>query len=275
MISYPEFSSKPHSHTPEREMKSAYFVLFLASLLEAGTCLFGKMYTFVNMNVSWVDAQTYCRSNYVDLISFESNYDLLDFVTIMEISRNGQSWIGLSKSPNALAFTQWSDGSPVQFTSWQNGRSSANNQLKTSNINQCVAILRSGNWSTYSCKEHLSFYCYSWYPQIILVQELKPWEEALRHCRTIYTDLISLPTETDFFVVNRSLRNQETMVWTGLRFIDSSWFWVNHEPLGSLVNQPSCPAPSFRCGALVPGTMVLENRDCMEKMNFICYKEDV
>ncbi|KAK3556016.1 hypothetical protein QTP70_000733 [Hemibagrus guttatus] len=110
---------------------------------------------------------------------------------------------------------------------------------------------------------------------VILVNELMTWDEALNHCQTFYTDLVSLSTKSDFNAVNSVLGNQNTRVWTGLYFMNGIWFWTNNQPLGKLVNPSSCPAFPFRCGALVPGTEEVENRDCMEKMNFACYKKKI
>lgn len=248
-------------------MKRSSLVLLLASLLGAATCLFSKNYVLVEIPLSWADAEMDCRSNNMDLVSFKSNFEIHRFNEAMSEDRMTPSWIGLSKPPHALEFTQWSDGTSVQGTNW------LYNEPSHSDGYDCVAVLVSGDWETFNCTETLSFFCYTWYPQIVLVKELKTWDEALRYCRTNYTDLISVTTESDFYAANKTLADQTTSVWTGLRFIDGLWFWVNEEALPSLVTVPSCPAPSFRCGAIEPGTDVLENRNCMKKMNFLCYYE--
>ncbi|KAK3574920.1 hypothetical protein QTP86_018977 [Hemibagrus guttatus] len=177
------------------------------------------------------------------------------------------SWIGLRKDPNTIVFTQWSDGTPVAYTNWN---TSVEFQV---NSNQCATILSEGLWGVHDCTILLTFYCYNWVPKVILVNELMTWDEALNHCQTFYTDLVSLSTKSDFNAVNSVLGNQNTRVWTGLYFMNGIWFWTNNQPLGKLVNPSSCPAFPFRCGALVPGTEEVENRDCMEKMNFACYKK--
>lgn len=62
---------------------------------------------------------------------------------------------------------------------------------------------------------------------MIVVQEMKNWHEALVHCRTHYTDLVSLTTEIDHFLAkNRSKEILTPTFWTGLRFMDGSWVWV-------------------------------------------------
>lgn len=241
-------------------MKRAYSVLLLASLLRAASCLLVKSGTIIG-SMSWVDAQTACRKSFVDLISFQSYNDSADIITLMGIVKLNRVWIGLNKPSASLVFTQWSDGSPVSYTNWQS----------QPNVNKdCVILLQTGFWSTFECTEILSFVCYKWEPQIILVHQLMTWNEALTYCRRNYHDLVSLSTQMDFFVAN-NVSKQLTNVWTGLRFMAGSWFWVNGEPVESPVDLPSCPAMPFQCGALVPGTEILENRDCMEKMYFLCY----
>lgn len=110
---------------------------------------------------------------------------------------------------------------------------------------------------------------------------MKTWEEALNYCRMNYTDLVSLDTEFDQTAVKNMSNNIQTAYfWTGLRFLDGSWFWMNRTSmhLAKLLNvndlsfMPSCPAPRFRCGARSTTRDVLEARDCEEKLNFICYK---
>lgn len=266
MISCPEVSSNQRSPSPVQDMKGAYSALLLFFLLGTATCLFNRYYYILGRyKDSWDDAQKYCRSEFSDIVSIESMYDFSEFMSIMSQYIHGQSWIGLSKSPEALEFTQWSDGRPVGFTYW--GR----NQPEISNDQNCVKLLSTGDWITSNCSELLPYSCYVWEPQIILVSKLKTWDEALRYCRKKYTDLMSLSTDTDFLAINTTLNGQTIGVWTGLRFLHGSWFWTNLEPLMSNANLTDCPAPSFRCGAVIPGTGILENRNCMENMNFICY----
>ncbi|KAI5613635.1 C-type mannose receptor 2 [Silurus asotus] len=246
-------------------MKCANHVLLLASLLGLATCLFQKYYVYSRKKASWLTAQNYCRTNYVDLVTFQTEAEFISFLAVMSPYLVSRSWIGIYNAPTENQFTQWSDGSPVNYTYWQYG------ELSNLNSSHCGLILPTYEWSISVCSEQMYYLCYSWYPDIVPVQELKTWEEALVHCRKSYTDLVSLTTENDFIALNRSLKNQMMSVWTGLRFMNRLWFWVNQEPLGGLFQQPSCPAQPFRCGALVPGSGVLENRDCMEKRNFVCY----
>ncbi|KAK3568831.1 hypothetical protein QTP86_017723 [Hemibagrus guttatus] len=109
---------------------------------------------------------------------------------------------------------------------------------------------------------------------VILVKENKTWEDALQHCRIHYTDLaqafsLRYPTILEMEAVD----TQTVNVWTGLRFLDGKWFWVNMEPVDTPESLPSCPAKNYSCGARNIKTGVLENRDCNEKFNFLCLWE--
>ncbi|XP_058231940.1 macrophage mannose receptor 1-like [Hemibagrus wyckioides] len=240
-------------------MKAFHSVLLFATLTETAVCLFTRSFVSVNKFFTWVDAQTYCRNKYVDMATIPK-------LTTFDACITKPCWIGLRKQPQENFFSQWSDESKVQFTSW--GYSEPSN-LSTSH---CVTTIES-NWFSSDCAMLLNFICYKWVPRLIMVKEMMTWEEALNYCRTNYSDLVSLSNERDFAAARIMSKNSQTpKVWTGLHFIDHLWFWVNHQPLGNLTSLPSCPIKPFRCGALEAGSEVLENRDCNEKRNFLCYE---
>ncbi|XP_026999956.1 macrophage mannose receptor 1-like [Tachysurus fulvidraco] len=174
------------------------------------------------------------------------------------------SWIGLRKNKGETSFTQWSDGSVLGFSKWKSGQ--------PDNLQQEDCVLMSSEWENQDCSNLYNFFCYTWVPQLIVVQEKKNWEEALVYCRMQYTDLVSLTSATDHFLVNsKSMEFWTPTFWTSLRFMDGSWFWVNDNSLPRPTSLPSRPAKPFRCGARNIATSIWENRDCEEKMNFICY----
>ncbi|KAM9480714.1 snaclec 5-like [Clarias gariepinus] len=136
----------------------------------------------------------------------------------------------------------------------------------------CGAFNSSTAWENRDCNEKLNFLCYK--KHLILVKENKTWEEALSFCTTNYTGLASLPDATQVLQAKTEIALTQTVnVWTGLRFMDGNWFWLSGE---STVNQdylPSCPAQPYHCGALKTPTSIWENRDCNEKLNFLCYEK--
>lgn len=125
------------------------------------------------------------------------------------------------------------------------------------------------------CSTLRMFFCYIWTYQVMVVQEMKSWYEALEHCRKFYTDLISLTPETALvWAKNKNMIIQMPRFWTVLLFLDGLWFWVKMEPLGNWTTLPSCPLRPFHCGAQQTGADVWETSDCEMKLNFICYNKN-
>ncbi|KAG7317658.1 hypothetical protein KOW79_018693 [Hemibagrus wyckioides] len=185
--------------------------------------------------MTWEEALQYCRTNYTDLISVTTDNDLTSAKSASLSSKTSRVWTGL----------RFMDGSWF----WVNKDPLGN--LTT--VPSCpmkpyrCGALKAGD------------------------EMMMTWEEALQYCRTNYTDLISVTTDNDLTSAkSASLSSKTSRVWTGLRFMDGSWFWVNKDPLGNLTTVPSCPMKPYRCGALKAGDEVWENRDCNEKLNFLC-----
>ncbi|XP_058254548.1 macrophage mannose receptor 1-like isoform X2 [Hemibagrus wyckioides] len=242
-------------------------ILLLMALTDAATGLFWRQHIYYDKRSSWIEAQTFCKNNYVDLSIIDTQEEFDSFVGQTSRHTQDSSWIGLTRGKSEREFTQWSDGSALGFSKWKDKE--PDNQKE-----DCVQTTNN-EWSNEECEKQFKAFCYSWAPKMIVVQEMMNWEEALVHCRTHYTDLVRLTTEIDHFVVNnRSMEIQTPTFWTSLRFMDGSWYWVNQTSLVSNeTSLPSCPARPFRCGArnIIDG--VWENRDCEEKMNFICYHD--
>ncbi|XP_060734573.1 snaclec 7-like [Tachysurus vachellii] len=162
----------------------------------------------------------------------------------------GSGWIGLRKGffNRSEVFLNW-DSSCV-----------------TSEAN-CVYTSNSGLWYCDYCTNIKSFYCDQF---LNLVKEKKTWEEAQEFCRTNYTGLSSVSSETSLRQLNLLSVGTEKL-WIGLRFIDGQWLRVNGERLESPVSMPSCPAQPYSCGALNTTTNTLQILNCNERLNFLCY----
>ncbi|XP_027009880.1 putative C-type lectin domain family 20 member A [Tachysurus fulvidraco] len=251
-------------------MKAVLSVLLLAALTAAATALFWRKYIYVKEDMTWNDAEAYCKENYVDLAIIESKLDLERIEKV--VTSFEPSWIGQSNISSVDNFPQWDDTGLLDFTSLY-----PEEHIKG---NTCISIenyllLTVKNLS--DCAKRQTFVCYTWKPDLIVVPEKKTWEEALKYCRMNYTDLVSITTYRDYLLINSTVTEiQTSSFWTSLRFLGGSWYWVNQiymdkENTGFL---PSCPTPGFHCGSLKVETNVLENRNCEEKMHFICYKQN-
>lgn len=237
--------------------------VLLMTLLGPATCLISKSTIYVSTPLNWMDAQSYCRNNYVDLSSTLSAAELSQMAKDLGPAVAILGWIGLSKTPIQTSYTQWSDGYWLNFTSWSLG------EPADVPLEHCITTL-SSKWIDHFCVVTIPFFCYKWDPAIVLVEEKKTWEEALEHCRTDYTDLISLSTDTDMQAI-RNLTIWMSHVWVGLHFFDSVWLWVNEAPIGSFVSVSQCPVKPFTCGAKKTGSEFVENIDCNMKIPFLCY----
>uniref|UniRef100_A0A8C1G7H9 C-type lectin domain-containing protein n=1 Tax=Cyprinus carpio TaxID=7962 RepID=A0A8C1G7H9_CYPCA len=113
------------------------------------------------------------------------------------------------------------------------------------------------------CTSKHPFFCYE---NLNLALEKKTWEEALDYCRSRETDLAYVDPK----VLPNMSNAQTDSVWTGLRFMAGMWFWVSKENVETSIALPSCPPEPYRCGARNAKTGIWENRDCEEKLNFLC-----
>lgn len=248
-------------------MKIVVFALFITAHCEL-TLALSRQHYFINQAKTWNDARQYCMEKYDDLSSVDNLASIWDLrkaidtdsnTTVSTLFYSKQIWIGLNKISSAR--WQWSDGTPNPDVWAYNG--TYPNLCVISQDVQLIGI---------NCSNQQPFYCYKWDSELIFVKENKSWEDALEHCRTHYTDLASLPTNSHLTQADQTITITDTRsVWTGLRFLTGLWFWVSGEALGNLVQVPSCPANRFNCGARNKTAKSWENRDCMDKLYFLCY----
>lgn len=244
-------------------MRSVFLVLFLLVLCVMAAGLV-REYIYKSTTMTWSEARLYCRQNYVDLATITTAEENQRIMAASGKSFwTGYCWIGLYRSSQKTNTWWWSDGEMATYFNW--GSTESNNPQEGMN---CVALLFSG-WINTTCLNPYPFFCYR---TLILVQESMTWEEALQHCRTFHTDLYCPISNTQINLVDLETAETQTLsVWMGLRFLDGQWFWLNGWPVQNLGLLPSCPAQQYRCGARSTETQVWENRDCNEKLNFLCY----
>ncbi|GAA6084681.1 macrophage mannose receptor 1-like [Tachysurus ichikawai] len=221
-----------------------------------------RYYVYITSKMSWIDAQSFCRSTYTDLAAIataEENLKVMNNVQFYQSS----IWIGMNRSSSGS--WHWCDGEPTSIFSWKVGE--PNNYLQNEN---CVCVNVYG-WNDYTCSSLLSFMCH-W--NIILVKQKKTWEEALQYCKENYIGLACVSSLTKTIMADSEIAQADTVsVWSGLRFMNAKWFWLTGERVQSAYALPSCPAQNYRCGARNHITHTWENRDCNEELNFICYQK--
>ncbi|XP_061578694.1 lymphocyte antigen 75-like [Cololabis saira] len=122
-------------------------------------------YVLVNESMSWSNAQSYCRENFVDLATVRNDAENQG---IISLGLSDWTWIGLFRDPDFY----WSDGSSFLFINEEDVASPINS-LK---VICGVASGKSGKWKFLPCETKLPFVCYS-YP--IMKQVVKLETERL------------------------------------------------------------------------------------------------
>uniref|UniRef100_A0A8C1YAX5 C-type lectin domain-containing protein n=1 Tax=Cyprinus carpio TaxID=7962 RepID=A0A8C1YAX5_CYPCA len=222
---------------------------------------------------NWTEAQKYCRQYYTDLASVrnQSENDEIQKIinqTLTSCSEDNQVWIGLHR------LWVWSDNSTSTFTHWQSNRPT------TSNTNHdCALIDRQGRWTDEVCSKEHPFVCYD--DKLVLIRENKTWTEALRHCRNMDMDLVSVDSEQmQRRVMNVTSSASSAHVWLGLRHSCTLgiWFWVNGQTVcydqwasDYNINLDKCDE-TVRSGAIRTRDNHWISRPETEEINFICIK---
>ncbi|KAA0707714.1 hypothetical protein E1301_Tti010527 [Triplophysa tibetana] len=229
-------------------------------------------YTLVNERKTWKKAQSHCEMMNMKLAMLKTKVGITPLLDQICQSQNAHYfWIGLYNDPWI-----WSAGGGSDVRNW-NSMQPDGRDFGNESIPRCAAV-HDGEWFAMECHNNLPFFCSAIVRSIILLSEHKSWEEALDYCRDKYADLASLGSEAEQKVVVRKIEDvQSVYVWTGLRFLAGSWFWVYGDGLryenwlGD--KQPQCPDVTGGCGALSVVTGKWEARSCEEKLEFLCFQK--
>ncbi|KAL6481093.1 hypothetical protein MHYP_G00091730 [Metynnis hypsauchen] len=184
-----------------------------------------ERYRFINNNMTWREAQSYCRNDYTDLVSVKNQTENQQIYTARQKLKDDGFWIGLFNDS-----WKWSDQSTSLFRYW------ARNQPDNGHEN-CAAVFMTtqdavGGWHDVTCEKKIPFVCRE--NQLILIMQNLTWREALRYCRVKHVDLVSVHSEEIQLWVKEVAQNASTEhVWLGLRHTCtlSFWFWVSGESI--------------------------------------------
>ncbi|XP_072543769.1 macrophage mannose receptor 1-like [Salminus brasiliensis] len=208
-----------------------------------------RQFHVVKEGKNWTEAQKFCRENFTDLATIESQEEM------------NASWI-------------WSDKSNFSYSDWYTGE--PNNPVG----DICVQLNSTAGykWIDAGCHWQDPFVCYEEIP-LILIKEKKTWWEALRYCREKHVDLVSVHTEeiqhwVEFVTKNVSTAN----VWVGLRHTCAQglWFWVSGSTIcyqnwapGNGTGVEDCSGGE-RSGAVQSGSKQWVSLPETQSLNFIC-----
>ncbi|XP_051580455.1 C-type mannose receptor 2-like isoform X1 [Myxocyprinus asiaticus] len=199
----------------------AFLSLLITAVFSLSACV-PHHYHFVNMNLTWTEAQRYCRENYTDLATINNKNDIEELLKSVNDDQVQYVWIGLQKTVSYK--WKWSLGDPAfytgndsQYRNWAQGQPNGDDDC--SNMNP-------GQWNDYECNNSLPFMCYrDSSKEYIAVNQTMTWRAAQNHCREFYTDLVSVRNQPENQQIEK-IRNDAHItsgVWIGL-FRDS-WEW--------------------------------------------------
>ncbi|MGH0171837.1 UNVERIFIED_CONTAM: hypothetical protein FKN15_061985 [Acipenser sinensis] len=107
-----------------------------------------ERYTLIEVLKTWTEAQQYCREHHTDLVSIKNASENEDLV---KKAQGKTFWIGLFNEP-----WKWShQGDNYTFHTWNTGE--PDNGGGSEN---CVVMLKSGEWSDRGCNSPYPFFCY-------------------------------------------------------------------------------------------------------------------
>lgn len=122
-------------------------------------------YHYVNVKMSWADAQHYCREKYTDLATIVSTDD------IRRLDRpntdSSIAWIGLSDHPKSWKGVMGNDANSWRWSVTGNTSTTGYHNLGSTLINNadgnqvCVLVEKTGQWNDFSCLSERRFVCYT------------------------------------------------------------------------------------------------------------------
>ncbi|XP_016333234.1 macrophage mannose receptor 1-like [Sinocyclocheilus anshuiensis] len=193
-------------------MNGSLFVLLQLSGLFWSSSALSRPYHYINVRMSWPEAQSYCRSKYTDLATVDSMGDVNRLVNIVDAGYSGSVWIGLKKGTQKR--WGWSNGENTtsQYYNWDSAQPNGDGD--------CVATF-SRAWHDAQCSHLLYFTCYTGNTSYLITIN-KNWTDAQSYCRQYYTDLPTIHNSTENEYISKMLYSG-WYVWIGL-FLDS-WEW--------------------------------------------------
>uniref|UniRef100_A0A2I4D2Q5 Macrophage mannose receptor 1 n=1 Tax=Austrofundulus limnaeus TaxID=52670 RepID=A0A2I4D2Q5_AUSLI len=237
----------------------------------------GGLY-FINQLKTWTEARSFCRQNYMDLVSLDRNEDmtvLKDMVDldsmVSNISLTHRAWIGLYDDVNGWKWSL-SDGNfyktgETAFRNWSSGEP---NNFRLSEF--CVGMFSTGQWNDMDCRLSLTAVCSNVSGQDVsffFINQTMSWSEAQSYCREHHTDLASVRNTEENERI-RQLVPTKRFTWIGLH--RDSWKWVDGRKL--LLNnwragEPNSAQENCAIASLDDGGW--EDCPCDWRMPFFCY----
>ncbi|XP_072232317.1 lymphocyte antigen 75-like [Leuresthes tenuis] len=227
-------------------------------------------YHFINQNLTWTEAQTYCRQTHTDLATIENSEELKQLInTVSSAGHSSDVWLGLYSEID----WKWSDGSGAQYRNWKIAIEP--NFLSANQF--CVRLDHPGTWIDYGCMQSYTFICYKGTqldPVFIFVNERMNWTSAQRYCRENHVDLATVRNSTENQRV-LSLSPSAKLSWIGL-FRGPNFYWSDRIPRFLFSEWDNVPN-QIKSNTVICGVTSVQRSgrwkflSCESRLPFVCY----
>ncbi|XP_010885185.2 secretory phospholipase A2 receptor [Esox lucius] len=230
-------------------------------------------YRLIKQNLTWYEAQNYCRYNLIDLVSI-MNERQKEEVKNCGMNSTTPFWIGLLYDD-----WEWADGGKSAYRKW----STIAPYPKENILRNYTYLMKSlEDIFTVSLKNKCDgAICSEGSVRVHIIREKKIWEDALNYCNKHHDGLLRFESAEDLSAIDQQLKgtNLTGPVWIGLRqsSLFGFWVWTN----GLSVNPedwsnweggiwPQLPL-SHQCGAMeTKKGYKWVDQDCLSQLYFVC-----
>ncbi|XP_017316548.1 macrophage mannose receptor 1 [Ictalurus punctatus] len=223
-------------------------------------------YYLIKNLATWSDAQSYCKSNYDNLATVQTDDDWERFN--IEAESKGvpaTGWIGLYNNVNTWYLINNGIGVYISRSFWAPGQpdNAGGNQA-------CGAINASGYWLDYYCGDQKPFICYDAIQGFVAVNSsMYTFGQTLWYCQTHHKDIASPLNETQNNELQQLAMLQGTS-WIGL--FRSTWKWSDSTTPTTLRWAPGFPNNvdhNDNCASA--NNSLIVDRQCNSQFYFFCH----
>ncbi|XP_028325843.1 macrophage mannose receptor 1-like [Gouania willdenowi] len=250
-------------------------VLFVGFGLTLCSDVYVRQYHYVDLELSWTNAQLHCREKFSDLATFSSSDDLsrLPETTFRAawfgMTDHSKSWKNIfNNDSNSWKWSASGEWSVPSYQNWFPGQPDNDGSAQT-----CVYVLGGGKWIDGYCEEKKNFVCFNGtldQKTYHLIKDSKKWKEARDYCREHHIDLAMIESqrENEQFL----LEKHTPLVWIGMYRVP--WRWSDGST--SLFRnwrdgQPNNFNGEQHCG-VIKMSHVWDDDNCDNAKPFFCQK---
>ncbi|KAK7910527.1 hypothetical protein WMY93_015211 [Mugilogobius chulae] len=243
--------------------------------IKVALCFHSIRYYYINTQMSWFNAQSYCKEHYHNLATIDSTEDF----NMLSVYPK-QAWIGLSDRvyvwegvmggyENSWRWSATGAVNPDGYQNWKTGEPDNNG------ANQYCVSAQQGKWADRVCTISLPFICFTGLVEIGLkytyVSTSMTWSAARSYCKQNYTDLAMILDDSENTAAASVVPSADLAVWIGLYRVP--WVWADLK-LSSFFNWvPGQPDNLNDEHCVVMDTdNRWRDRDCRLNYPFLCHK---